>query len=797
MSELRLSVVIPARNEEENLPRTVLTVEWALREAGIPHEIIVVDDHSSDGTARVVERLREQCAALRLVPNERSNGFGNAVQTGLDAFEGDAVCIVMADGSDDPADLVRYYRKLCEGYECVFGSRFLPESAILNYPRHKLLLNRAANLFIRLLFRIDYNDVTNAFKCYRRSVIDGLRPILSHHFNLTVELPLKAIVRGYSYAVVPIHWYGRVHGLSKLRIREMGSRYLFIVLYVLLERLLARGDYHRSGAPMAVPGWESAPPRRGLGWAWLGLGAAATLHLLFIYTYPLNHLGGDTVGYHYLLVNRVSNLLFAPGYPVGMSLPLRINFLHGAALTHPAAFHNVLLVAQHAIELAALALLLVALARIYDGLTAALAVFIAGYSPRAMGVTSSVYPEWMQASLLVATLAFALFAFRETSRWRKTALYAGAFTLFTGCVLVKFNAIAFAPGLLAFLLFEKVSWRRRAEMAAIAASAGLLVYLVFVLKFHEPTTGTYALTRDRSWVLMTKLFHSYGNRMPYPEGIATKRWLALSSVLPPDYAVASVGMFLHVDSVPREIREAGRRKAAFLLTANEKVLDDVLRRHRLPPQFHVSVSSLPISYHIGLAESDNLGVQVFRESILHVPGPYLRSVWRNSVATLHEATTEPTFPSADFITGTAEKLVPAGWNRLRLVRLPTSAVPYDSSEPFIWAPGYRFFSRLSHVILTRKRTSLLLALGTLIALWHGLRYGWRLRTTLPLALALLLCGFVVFSNAVLEFRWKEWRLAYPMAATLIGITLGWGIPEAVRAAWRLLRALMDRGVRVS
>ncbi len=163
------------------------------------------------------------------------------------AYTGDAVCIVMADASDDPADVVAYYRKLEEGYECVFGSRFIAGSQVSNYPWPKLLLNRVANLAIRVLFASRFNDWTNAFKCFRREAIDGSRPILSCHFNLTVELPLKAVVRGYSYAVIPIRWRGRSTGASKFRIKEMGSRYVFVVLYVLLEKWLARGDYSRKG----------------------------------------------------------------------------------------------------------------------------------------------------------------------------------------------------------------------------------------------------------------------------------------------------------------------------------------------------------------------------------------------------------------------------------------------------------------------------------------------------------------------------------------------------------------------
>ena len=143
-------------------------------------------------------------------------------------------------------DLVRYYQKLTEGYECVFGSRFIPGAAVVDYPVHKLVLNRLANWFVKTIFGIRFNDVTNAFKVYRREAIEGMHPLISPHFNLTVEMPLKAIVRGYSYTVIPINWTNRASGISKLKMKEMGSRYLFIVLYLWLEKVLARGDYRRS-----------------------------------------------------------------------------------------------------------------------------------------------------------------------------------------------------------------------------------------------------------------------------------------------------------------------------------------------------------------------------------------------------------------------------------------------------------------------------------------------------------------------------------------------------------------------
>ncbi len=243
-----LSVVIPAHDEADSIASTLRSTSAALDAAGIDYELLVIDDHSSDGTSAVVASVAETNPRVRCHRNRADRGFGLAVRAGLDAFEGDAVAVMMADGSDDPADLVTYHRLLEEGYECAFGSRFVGGSRVVGYPRVKLIVNRIANWVIRILFRHGYNDTTNAFKAYRREVIETVQPLLSNHFNLTVELPLKAIVRGHSFGIVPIAWRNRHAGASKLSIQEMGSRYLFIVLYVFLEQHLSRGDYRREGS---------------------------------------------------------------------------------------------------------------------------------------------------------------------------------------------------------------------------------------------------------------------------------------------------------------------------------------------------------------------------------------------------------------------------------------------------------------------------------------------------------------------------------------------------------------------
>ena len=259
---MKLSVVIPAHNEAESIGETVRGVRATLREAGIDHEVVVIDDASSDGTLGVVQALAAE-GDVRGFRSHYPGGFGHAVRAGLDRFDGDAVAIVMADGSDDPHDIVLYYRVLEAGYDCAFGSRFMPGGGVVDYPRVKLVMNRIVNAGIRVLFRHGYNDTTNAFKAYKREVIETIQPLFSQHFNLTVEMPLKAIIRGHSFAVVPTTWRNRKHGESKLAMREMGSRYLFIVLYAFLEAHLSRGDYqtHRTVDP--VP--PRAPEREAAG----------------------------------------------------------------------------------------------------------------------------------------------------------------------------------------------------------------------------------------------------------------------------------------------------------------------------------------------------------------------------------------------------------------------------------------------------------------------------------------------------------------------------------------------------
>lgn len=244
-----LSIVIPARDEEGCVAQTVEHLHRELKAHAIPHEILVVNDGSTDRTWAILVELQQRLPEVRAMQNDTPHGFGRAIIRGLDAMQGDAAIIYMADASDDARDTLRYWEKLNEGYDCVFGSRFVRGGAAVDYPGLKWILNRAANWCIALVFRIDFTDTTNACKAYRRTVIDGCRPLTSPHFNLTVELPLKAIVRGYSWAVMPITWRNRRTGMAKLKIHEMGSRYFSTCLQIWREKHFGRCDKAKKTNP--------------------------------------------------------------------------------------------------------------------------------------------------------------------------------------------------------------------------------------------------------------------------------------------------------------------------------------------------------------------------------------------------------------------------------------------------------------------------------------------------------------------------------------------------------------------
>ena len=243
---MKLSIIIPAYNEEESIRDTIDSLEEALSKVKIEHEVLIVNDNSKDNTQQVLKELSLKYPSVKHVTNLGPNGFGYAIRYGLERFEGDCVAIMMADLSDSPYDLIKFYTTMLEkNVDCVFGNRWSRSGLVIDYPIHKRYINRIANFIIRIVMRIPYSDTTNAFKLYKKEVITGIQPILSPHFNLTIELPLKAIIRGFSYSIESNSWTNRKYGVSKLKIKEMGSRYFFILMYCFIEKYFSRGDFKK------------------------------------------------------------------------------------------------------------------------------------------------------------------------------------------------------------------------------------------------------------------------------------------------------------------------------------------------------------------------------------------------------------------------------------------------------------------------------------------------------------------------------------------------------------------------
>ncbi|MBI4017974.1 MAG: glycosyltransferase [Candidatus Aenigmarchaeota archaeon] len=223
---MKISVVIPARNEEGNIEHAVTAVENAL--AGREYEIIVMDDGSTDATPQIADRLAR--GRVRVIHRRPPNGFGRTVREGLLAAKGDVIVPVMGDLSDDPADLLKLVNKIEEGYDIAIGSRFVSGGSVEGYPKPKLYLgNRVWNLTARTLYMLPYKDLSNAFKAYRRNVIENVN-IESTGFEITAEILLKALTKGYRAAEVPVRWYGRRSGAPKMSFLKVAPAYLWMML---------------------------------------------------------------------------------------------------------------------------------------------------------------------------------------------------------------------------------------------------------------------------------------------------------------------------------------------------------------------------------------------------------------------------------------------------------------------------------------------------------------------------------------------------------------------------------------
>jgi dolichol-phosphate mannosyltransferase len=235
---MKVSIIIPIRDEEFVVTKTISELEDNLKD--LLCEVIFVNDFSTDNTTKVVQEIIKTKPNIMLYENKRK-GLGGAITEGINKSTGEAVCIMMSDLSDNIDDLKMYCKIIEEkDVDAVFGSRFIKNSKIIDYPKKKLVLNRIFNLVTKLLFLNNYNDFTNAFKIYRKDALLKTFPLVSESFNIFLELPLKIISRKMKYKIIPISWTNRKEGSSKFNIKELRAKYFFTLIYCFLEKLLLK-----------------------------------------------------------------------------------------------------------------------------------------------------------------------------------------------------------------------------------------------------------------------------------------------------------------------------------------------------------------------------------------------------------------------------------------------------------------------------------------------------------------------------------------------------------------------------
>ncbi len=236
---MSLSIVIPVYNEDKQLHNTVKKINKISKRIK-DYEIVFIDDFSTDNTKQIIKKSIRSNQKIKYYKNIKK-GLGSAIGLGINKSTKKFVCIFMCDNSDDLSDLMEYYKIINKNnLDAVLGSRFLKNSRITNYPILKMVLNRIFNYIVKIIFLSNYNDFTNAFKIYKKKTLKELMPIVSDHFNVFLELPLKIIIRKYKYKIIPISWKGRKIGVSKFKISELGSMYIFTLLYCFIEKILLK-----------------------------------------------------------------------------------------------------------------------------------------------------------------------------------------------------------------------------------------------------------------------------------------------------------------------------------------------------------------------------------------------------------------------------------------------------------------------------------------------------------------------------------------------------------------------------
>jgi glycosyltransferase involved in cell wall biosynthesis len=228
---MKLSVVVPAHNEQDNIKEVIDRIERSL---DIEHELIIVNDHSTDATAEIVDKLSRKYNNLRLVENKLKQGFANAIKTGLGNVTTELSIPVMGDLCDDLLTIKKMLQKINEGYDIVCGCRYIKGGARLGGSRLKGFFSYFVGWSLCYLLGFPTRDIANAFKMYRKTVIENI-DIKSKGFEVSMEIPLKAYYLGFKITEVPTVWRERTKGKSSFRMMKLFPSYLKLYIWAIFK----------------------------------------------------------------------------------------------------------------------------------------------------------------------------------------------------------------------------------------------------------------------------------------------------------------------------------------------------------------------------------------------------------------------------------------------------------------------------------------------------------------------------------------------------------------------------------
>lgn len=494
------------------------------------------------------------------------------------------------------------------------------------------------------------------------------------------------------------------------------------------------------------------------------------LRILFMLTYPLN-VSGDGRNYFHMMVDHESSLIHAGGYP----------FLFGLLFKFVEYDNTVLMLIQHTVDVATLALLFVVLKSIFGNLVACMSVLLCGLDPFIIGDASTTRPEWFQADLVILSLVAAYCAFRQKNLSPKFYLYGLAAFIFAWSYLVKFNSITFML-LFIFLLFaERISFRHKAIIGlAMLTIVGTTVG-GYVALFHKPSTGTATLTHDKAWIFARKaLSFVPGRSLSADNGIYTKRYLLLNKLLPIVRGMGPREIWSHLDAVPKAEREHYRTKYLYILDADEETLDEELRKNSVRPVTRINFYSC--AYYIGLEENDELGIHLFLEALRRYPLSYVRTVFVDFLKAFELDHRGLNFAVLKKL-GSQALINPEGM-RLHRARLSDhlSRLGYFAyyqeeesfnnpySTPIMWLPGVVLFSVLAKLRVPIAVMWLVIFASTPLFLKTFIRDKSRnIKVVVPLLLLSVILAFILQSVIIYFYRGKDLRLIQPFIYSLFSV----------------------------